>query len=247
MTGKCALITADSNIDILQAARRRIANLAENVEKGTKHIDVALCGIWRPIAGWLNANADEWAASGAAKLQLDWLRKCHRFKFTRPPAPVGCGVTPKDFNHIGATQHKRYLLDVWAEYIVLGMVSKLPFVPASLGKLNVIPKGDFNPDDPKLKNRLRTLLDKETLNLDLESKNYSAETLNRTRDVIEEGDVALEFDFSAYFLHFLASKRDRQFMGCTLGEDGSLSGRWWGWNVAPMGIGPSCYQTQSYS
>jgi hypothetical protein len=127
------------------------------------------------------------------------------------------------------------------------MVSELPFVPASLGKLNVIPKGDFNPNDPKLKNRLRIPLDEKALNLDLESKKYSAETLNRTRNVIEEGDVALEFDFSAYFLHFLAPKRDRQFMGCTLGADGPLGGRWWGWNVAPMGIGPSCYQTQSSS
>ena len=247
LRGTRALITPDSDLDLLKQARKRIANLAENVEKGTEHEDMALCGIWRPIAGWPNANADEWEASGTAKLQMSWLRKGHRFRFSRPPTPVGCGPTPDGYNHTGAKVHAGYLIKVWAEYIVLGMVSESATIPASLGKLQVIPKGNYDPDDPKLCNRLRILLDEQALNLDLETRKYSAETLNRARHVIEEGDVAIEFDFSAYFLHFLASKRDRQLMGCTLGTDGPLGGRWWVWNVAPMGIGPSCYQTQSYS
>jgi hypothetical protein len=29
----------------------RIKNLAENMEQGTKHTNVALSGIWRPIGG----------------------------------------------------------------------------------------------------------------------------------------------------------------------------------------------------
>ena len=234
--GQRALITPDSSLKLLVDARRRIRNLADNIENGETHTDVALCGIWRPIAGWPNANVEAWEASGAAKTQLDWLRKGHRFRFTRPPAPVGCGGTPDGFNHIGAQQHSDYLLKVWAEYIVLGMVSESPTIPASLGQLNVIPKGNYDAEDPKLKNRLRILLDERPLNLDLETTRFSAETLQRARHIIEEGDVTLEFDFSAYFLHFLASQRDRQFMGCTLGTDGPLGGRWWVWNVAPMGV-----------
>ena len=148
---------------------------------------------------------------------------------------------------MGARQHADYLVQVWAEYIVLGIVSELSYVPASLRRLNVIPKGVYDPDGPSKKNRLRILLDEEDLNLDLQVTRYRAETLNRARWVIEEGDVMLMFDFSAYFLHFLAAKNERQLLGSTLGPDGPFRGRWWAWNVAPMGVASSCYQTQSYS
>jgi hypothetical protein len=144
-------------------------------------------------------------------------------------------------------QHSGYLIKVWGEYIVLGIMSKLSYVPASLGRLNVIPKGDYDPLIEAKKNRLRILLDEEDLNLDLTVTRYRAETLHRARWLIQEGDVMLMFDFSAYFLHFLAAKDERQLLGSTLGPDGPFGGRWWGWNVAPMGVSSSCYQTQSFS
>ena len=57
----------------------------------------------------------------------------------------------------------------------------------------------------------------------------------------------LKFNSSAYFLHFLAAKDEIQLLGSTFGPDGSFGGRWWGWNVAPMGVAALCYQTQSFS
>jgi hypothetical protein len=86
--------------------------------------------------------SEHWKDTGAAKEQLHWLKYGHNFKFKRPPAPTGCGARWQEHNHIGARQHSEYLIKVWAEYIVLGIVSELSYVPASLGRLNVIPKGD---------------------------------------------------------------------------------------------------------
>jgi hypothetical protein len=242
-----ALITPTSTHMLIREAITRIQNLAENHEHGTKHTNVALSGIWRPIAGWPNCQVEHWKDSGAAHEQLRWLKHGFPFNFKRPPAPTGCGAKWKHHNHVGARQHADYLVQVWAEYIVLGIVSELSHIPASLGRLNVIPKGDYDPDVASKKNRLRILLDEEDLNLDLQVTRYRAETLNRARWVIEEGDVMLMFNFSAYFLHFLAAKNERQLLGSTLGPDGPFGGRWWAWNVAPMGVASSCYQTQSYS
>ena len=50
----------------------------------------------------------------------------------------------------------------------------------------------------------------------------------------------LMFDFSAYFLYFLAAKDERQLLGSTFGPDGPFGGRLWGWNVSPMGFASSC-------
>jgi hypothetical protein len=247
LKGDRALITASSSRPLIQEAIVRIRNLAENMEKGTTHKNVALCGIWRPIAGWPNSQLEHWKDSGAAKEQLHWLRHGHNFCFKRPPAPTGCGARWARYNHTGAREHAAYLEEVWAEYIVLGIVRELSYVPACLGRLNVISKGDYDPSLEEKKHRLRILLDEEDLNLDLQVTRYRAETLHRARWVIQEGDVMLMFDFSAYFLHFLAATDERQLLGSTFGPDGPFGGRWWGWNVAPMGVASSCYQTQSFS
>ena len=70
----------------------RIKNLANNHERGAKHTNVALCGIWRPIAGWANFQIEHWMDSGAAHEQLHWLKHSFSFKFKRLPAPTGCGA-----------------------------------------------------------------------------------------------------------------------------------------------------------
>ena len=51
LKGERALITASSSRRLIQDAIVRIRNLAENMEQGATHANVALCGIWRPIAG----------------------------------------------------------------------------------------------------------------------------------------------------------------------------------------------------
>lgn len=81
----------------------------------------------------------------------------------------------------------------------MGIVSELSYVPVYLGRLNLIPKADYDPALETEKNRLCILLDEEDLNLDLQVTRYRAETLHRARWLIEEGDVMLMFNFSAYF------------------------------------------------
>lgn len=133
----------------------RIRNLVENMELGATHANVALCGSWRPIAGWPNSQIEHWRDSGAAKEQLHWLRHGHNFAIKQPPVPSGCGARWARYNHTGAKEHANYLEQVWAEYIVLGIVSELCYVPACLSRLNVIPKGDYNPALESKKHRLR--------------------------------------------------------------------------------------------
>ena len=58
--------------------------------------------------------------SGAAHEQLHWLKHGFSFKIKRPPAPTGCGAKWEHHSHVGACQHTDYLVQVWAEYIVLG-------------------------------------------------------------------------------------------------------------------------------
>ena len=57
---------------------------------------------------------------------------------------------------------------------MLGIVGKLSYVPACLGRLNMIPKGDYDHALKTKKHRLRILLEQEDLNLDLEVTRYRA-------------------------------------------------------------------------
>ena len=108
---------------------------------------------------------------------------------------------------------------------MLGIVRKLSFVPASLGRLNVIPTADYESDVASMKNHLHILLNEEDLNLDLQITRYCAETINRVRWTIKEGNAMLMFGFLGCFLQFLVAKGERQLLGSTLGLDGSFGGR----------------------
>ena len=79
--------------------------------------------------------------------------------------------------HIGTRQHLNYLVKVSREYFMVGIVSKLSFVPASLGRMNVISKGDYDPLLETKKKRL-LLIDEEDLNLDCTVTSHRAETLH---------------------------------------------------------------------
>ena len=67
LRGARALITETRPRALTQEAILRIKNLSEHVERGTKHTDVALCGISRSIAGWPNSQIEHWEGSGAAQ------------------------------------------------------------------------------------------------------------------------------------------------------------------------------------
>ena len=66
-------------------------------------------------------------------------------------------------NHPGATEHAKWLHEVFAEFLVLGVVSEVPYRPKVVNPMNVIPKGDYDPGHPVKRNRLRLLLDQRFL------------------------------------------------------------------------------------
>ena len=51
--------------------------------------------------------------------------------------------------------------------------------------------------------------------------------------------MALQWDCSAFFYHWATARKDREYMGCTLGQTGPLGGRFFVWNACPMGASTS--------
>ena len=94
-------------------------------------------------------------------------------------------------------------------------------------------------------NRMRLLLDQRKINNYLSPQHFSNKSLHKTRGVIEEEDVCLQFDYSVYFYHFRMAEQHREYIGCTLGPDGPLGGRYFVWNAAPMGVATSPWMAQS--
>ena len=100
-----------------------------------------------------------------------------------PPIELPGGATG---NHPGCAEHAEWLHETFAEFIQLGIVVDVPHIPVCVMPLNVIPKGDFNPDDPVLKNRLRLLVDQRPANTYIYAPRFRCETLHRARGMIEE-------------------------------------------------------------
>ena len=67
--------------------------------------------------------------------------------FTDVVAPRGTGTG----NHKGTSEHAEWLHDVFAEFVVLGIVTEVDHVPFVVNPLNVIPKGNYDADNEKLK------------------------------------------------------------------------------------------------
>jgi site-specific DNA-cytosine methylase len=229
----------DSKSAFLDEARERI----RHTRMGGKE-NVARSGLWQPVTGWPSAAVKEWERSGASKMQLEWLTAGYAFDFTDAVPPIGM-PGGGDANHPGCADHARWLHEVFAEFLVLGIVSEVNYRPKIVNKMNVIPKGDFDEADPVLRNRLRLLLDQRPLNAYLKPQRFRAETLHKSRGLIEEGDVCLQWDLSSFFYHFATARAHRECMGCTLGAGGPLGGRYFVWNAAPMGVATSPWVSQS--
>ena len=240
LRGTRALLTPNSEVPAIVAARRRINNMRHKVSDG----EPPRSGLWQPITGWPSHQIETWRQSGASPKQLDWLKRGFAFdlKGVVPPMGLAGGAAG---NHKGATQYARWLHEAFAEFLVLGIVTEVPHRPKVVCPLNVIEKGDFKASDPKLCNRLRLLLDQRSLNDYLNTQRFRAETLHRARGLIEEGDVCLQWDLSSYFYTFATARKHRGLMGCTLGPEGPLGGRYFVWNAAPMGVSSSPWVAQS--
>ena len=93
---------------------------------------------------------ERWRESGASPKLIRWLKGGYPFDLIDVIPPIGLpgGATG---NHPGCAEHAEWLHETFAEFIQLGIVVEVPHIPVCVMPLNVIPKGDFNPDDPVLK------------------------------------------------------------------------------------------------
>jgi hypothetical protein len=139
--------------------------------------------------------------------------------------PIGCGSPHRDGNHKGAQDHAFWLHSVAAEFLVLGVISETPHRPFAVCAMNVIPKGDYDPGKTAKMWRLRLLLNQRPTNVKLRTTPYRNKSLRTARWLIKVGDVTLSWDWVSYFYHYLNSRLSREYMGCTLGQDRPLSGR----------------------
>ena len=237
VSGRRALLTADSRNPLLVAARRRI----ERLRRGEK-TDTALSGIWRPITGWPHTCWEEWRKIGASERVLSWLKQGVGFDFTDMVPPIGIGGREGGGNHRSCEEHAEWLHSVFAEFICLGMVREVPYRPKCVSPLAVIPKGDYDPVERP--HRLRILTDMREVNKYLDPPSFSLESLHGARGLIRDGDAMLTWDYSAFFHHWAMDAAAQEHIGCTLGASGPLGGRYFVWIAATMGVSVSPWVTQ---
>ena len=71
-------------------------------------------------------------------------------KFKHEVAPVGCEAHWQDGNHTGARDHAHWLHVVAAEFLILSVISELPWRAFATCSMNVIPKSNYNKEVAKL-------------------------------------------------------------------------------------------------
>ena len=229
VSGRRSLLTPGSKHDALEAALERI----ELLRRGDR-ADGSRCGLWQPITGWPSLCWKRWKASGASPKLIRWLRGGYPFDIIDVIPPIGLEGGAVS-NHPGCEEHATWLHETFAEFLQLGIVHESPHIPACVMPLNVIPKGDFDANDPVLKNRLRLLVDQRKANPYIHAPRFRCETLHRARGLIEENMVALQYDCSSFFYHWPTAPQHQEYIGCTLGQGGPLGGRYFTWACTPMG------------
>ena len=174
-----------------------------------------------------------YAASDAPREQLAWVRDHgFRLKFNAEvPRMDTCQNNP------GCEEYATWLYAMVEELLYLGILTEVPEAPWVVCPLNVVVKGGY--DAVLAPWRLRCILDQRKLNEYLDAPPFRMETLHQARYLFESDDVMLLFDLSAAFYHLQAHPDSRKFMGCTLG------GRFFVWNVCPMGTTTSPYAFQT--
>ena len=67
---------------------------------------------------------------------------------------------------------------VAAEFLILGVISELPWWAFATCSMNVIPKSDYNKEEIKKRWQLQLLLDQRPTNLKLDVGTYRCESLH---------------------------------------------------------------------
>ena len=119
------------------------------------------------------------------------------------------------------------------EYIVLGVIQEVAWIPLIVAGIDVIAKSGYDPVTNPW--RLRLLWDGRPLNGNLAPPSFEMESLESMRGVIEEDDCLLTFDVAVAFYHLLILKRFRPLLGFRVG------GRCFVWRGAPMGKSSTPY------
>ena len=217
---------------LLSDAHPAMKEAAERIQTGR-----SFCKLDRPVTGGPNVCKHEYKRSGAPPHVLKSLDKGYEFEFTRIVPPIGCGGGGSDGNHKGCDdpRFQSWLYGVFAEFLLLGIVSERSTKAYVTCPLNVIPKADYDEHDADLKHRLRVLLDQRPLNDYLNPPKFRNESLDKARGLMNKDDVILTYDIASGFYCAAAHPDSRKYMGCNLG------GRTFVWNCTPMGVSTSPY------
>ena len=164
-----------------------------------------------------------WKRIGASPREMIWIVDGVSIARTESCATMTVAEVLLVHNHPGAAGPSATAAWAWSavlEALAVGAVEAyLPgYGPLLCAPVDVVPKGDYDPDCPLLRYRLRLVIDLRANNLSAVPKPFRMETLHRCRDIFRKGSWLLIYDLQHGYNHFSMAPSERDRMGFRMGS-----------------------------